>query len=350
MSSRILSLVIPVYNTQAYLRRCLDSVLLDELKGKLEVIAVNDGSTDGSLTILRDYQARFPTLLTLIDKENAGHGSAVNAGLKAASGRYFRVLDSDDWFDTPGFLRWMSLLPDCREDLVVTPYSQEYAWSGAEIRHDYPYLSHGHVYTMEEIDWREGMDYFCLASAAWRTQLLRDCGLELPEKCSYVDMEYNLRPIPYVNRIRFFDVPVYRYFLGRPEQSMDPARMRRQTPMHQRVLCRMISYYSEQSVCMSEEKRRYMLLMIWYMLHTHCRLLCVDSTDRRHAFREIRALDDWIRSCSPEVYALGRRIPYLQFSRALGYRNVLLLDRRVTGLLLELRQRLRRGRGAEALP
>ena len=350
MLRKSLSIVIPVYNTEAYLRRCLDSVLLEELADEMEVIVVNDGSTDGSLAILREYQARFPSLLTLIDKKNSGHGSAVNAGLNAAAGRYFRVLDSDDWLDTPGFLRWMARLTACREDLIVTPYSQEYAWSGAEIRHGYPYLVHDRVYTMDEIDWREGMDYFCLASAAWRTQLLRDCGMALPENCSYVDMEYNLRPIPYVKNFRFLDIPLYRYYFGRPEQSMDPRRMRRQTPMHQKVLCRLIEYYVSRSESLSGGKRRYMLLMIWYMLSTHCRLLCIESADRRYAFREIRALDAWIRSRSPELYAWGRRIPCLQFGRRLGFWNVLLLDRRISGLLPELRQRLLRGKGAKALP
>lgn len=349
MNEKLLSIVVPVYNTEAYLRRCLDSVLLDELADRLEIIAVNDGSTDGSLSILRKYQARYPEMFVLIDQENGGHGSAINAGLEVAAGRYFRVLDSDDWFDTPGFLRWMGLLSGCREDLIVTPYSQEYAWSGAEIRHDYPFLSHSRIYAMEEIDWQEGMDYFCLASAAWRTQLLRDSGMALPEKCSYVDMEYNLRPIPYVNSILFFNIPIYRYFLGRAEQSMDPVRMRRQAPMHQRVLCRLIEYYSERAESLSPGKRRYMLLMIWYMLHTHCRLLCIDCKDRLSAYREIRGLDAWIRSRSPEVYACGGNIPYLQFSRRLGYRNVL-LDRRATALLLELRQKLRRRKGAQALP
>ena len=343
---KTLSIVVPVYNTQAYLHRCLDSVLLEELADELEVIAVNDGSTDGSLPILRAYQERYPDMFVLIDKKNGGHGSAVNAGLQRASGRYFRVLDSDDWFDSPGFLRTMARLSACRDDLIVTPYSQEYTWNGTEIRHDYAYLEHDRVYTMEEIGWSEGMDYFCLASSAWRTQLLRDCGLKLPEKCSYVDMEYNLRPIPFVKSFRFLNIPVYRYFLGRPEQSMDPARMRRQTPMHQKVLCRLIDCYAETSDRLQPGTRRYMLLMIYYMLYTHCNLLCIESQNRHRAFREIRALDDWIRDRSPEVYAFGCRIPCLRISRRLGYRNVLLLDRRAARLLVQLHRR----KGAKALP
>ncbi len=350
MPSKTLSLVVPVYNTEQYLRRCLDSVLLEEISDELELIVVNDGSTDSSLAILREYQSLYPGVVVLIDKENGGHGSAVNAGLRAATGRYYRVLDSDDWFDTPGFLRLMARLPSCLEDLIVTPYSQEYTWNGTEIRYDYPYLDHNRVYTMEEIDWQEGMDYFTLASSTWRTQLLKDCGLQLPEKCSYVDMEYNLHPIPYVKSIRFLDFPVYRYFLGRPEQSMSHDVMLRQTPMHQKVLCRLIDDYAEHTESLSPGTRRYMLLMIYYMLYTHCNLLCVYNPNRRRAYRGVRELEAWIRGRAPEVYALGGRIPYLQLSRRLGYRNVLLLDRRAVHLLTELRHRLHRRRGAEQSP
>ncbi len=347
---KTLSLVVPVYNTEAYLRRCLDSVLLEEIADELELIAVNDGSTDGSLSILREYQARYQEMFILIDKENGGHGSAVNAGLQAAAGRYFRVLDSDDWFDTPGFLHYLSHLSGCQEDLVVTPYSQEYTWNGTEIRHDYAWLENDRAYTMEEIDWSEGMDYFCLASSTWRTELLRGSGLKLPEKCSYVDMEYNLWPIPLVKSFRFLNTPVYRYFLGRPEQSMDPALMQRQTPMHQTVLCRLIAYYAAQAESLGAGKSRYMRLMIYYMLYTHCHLLCIESGNRRRAYREIRTLDAWIRHTSPEIYALGESIPCLRFSRRLRYRNVLLLDRRASRLLAELRAKLRPGKGAKALP
>ena len=342
---KTLSLIIPVYNTESYLRRCLDSVVLEEFADELEIIAVNDGSTDGSLSILREYQERYPEMLMLIDKENGGHGSAVNTGLQAAAGRYFRVLDSDDWFDTPGFLRYMTRLSSCREDLIVTPYSQEYTWNGTEIRHDYAWLEHNKVYTMDEVDWNEEMDYFCLASSSWRTQLLRDSGLKLPEKCSYVDMEYNIWPIPFVKSFRFLNIPIYRYFLGRPDQSMDPALMQRQTPMHQMILCRLIAYYADHSERLSAGSRRYMLLMIYHMLHTHCRLLCLESQNRRRAYLEIRELDARIRSCSPEIYSLGERIPCLRVSRRLGYRNVLFLDRRASRLLAEIHS----GKGAAAL-
>ena len=348
-TAKTLSLTVPVYNTAAYLPRCLDSVLAEEVLDELELIVVNDGSTDRSAAIIRDYAARYPDTLRFIDKPNGGHGSAVNAGLQAASGRYFRVLDSDDWFDTPAFLRFMRQLRGCEEDLVVTPYTQEYAWDGVEIDHDYPYLRHGQRFSLDEIDWREGMDYFSLASSAWRTELLRSCGLRLYENCSYVDMQYNLFPIPFVKTLRFLDIPVYRYFLGRAEQSMAPGRMRRQLPMHERVLRSLISCYGSRADALSPGARRYMLLMIACMYRTHCQLLSGQSRSRTLAYRSLRELEAWVRCAAPEVYRSTAAIPYLCFSRRLGYLNVLLLSRRALSLLALLRQKLRRVRGEAAV-
>ena len=117
---KLLSIVIPTYNTEQYLRRCLDSVLTSEVLPELEVLVVNDGSKDRSPEIAREYEARYPDTVTLIDKENGGHGSTINEGLRAATGKYFRVLDSDDWFDTCNFVKFFAALHDCDEDVVIT--------------------------------------------------------------------------------------------------------------------------------------------------------------------------------------------------------------------------------------
>lgn len=346
MMEKLLTVVIPVWNTAAYLRRCLDSVLLRDAPEDLELIAVNDGSTDGSGQLLREAAARSGGKLKLIEKKNGGHGSAINAGLQAATGRYFRVLDSDDWFDTPGFLRYLEALRGCREDLIVTPYTQEYAENGTEVVCDYPFLIPDREIIASSIDWRDGMHYFTLASSTWRTRLLRECGLRLLENCSYVDMQYNLAPIPYLRSLRCLNIPVYRYFLGRPGQSMDAARMRRQTPMHQLVLVRLIDDYGALRGDLAPWQRQYTELVLCYMLHTHVELLCVRDGGCRRAFREIRSLDRELRQKAPELYELaGRRIPYLRFSRRLGFQNVRFFDARAVGLLTELNRRLAPKRG-----
>ncbi len=344
MTEKLLSIVVPVYNTEAYLRRCLDSVLLPE-RPELELILVNDGSTDASPRILREYRERAPGLFVLLEQENTGHGAAVMAGLRRASGRFFRVLDSDDWLDTPSLLRLLDRLPDCREDLVVTPYSREGARYGTEIDSSYPFLADGCAYAPDEIVWRDGMDYFTLASSTWRTSLLRRCGLDLPARCSYVDMIYNLRPIPLLTSFRFFDIPLYRYWIGRPGQSVDPAVMRRRVGMHERVLRLLAAYTEEQAATLGEGRLSYMLLVLGYMLRTHCQLLCGSRSMRR----SLRALDLWLRKEAPTVWRRSEALPCLRWSRRLGYWNAL-LDRRALSALAGWRRRLLARKGAEAAP
>jgi hypothetical protein len=150
-------------------------------------------------------------------------------------------------------------------------------------------------------------------------------------------MQYNLFPIPAVKTLRFLNEPVYRYFLGRKEQSVNPERMRRQIPMHDRVLRSLISCYESRAETLTPGTRRYMLLVIGYMVHTHCQLLSTGSRGRRRAYRALRAFDGWVRSAAPEVYRSTAALPYLRLSRRLGYLNVLLLSRRSLSLLSSLR-------------
>ena len=344
---KLLTVVVPVYNTAPWLRRCLDSVLVEAILDELELIAVDDGSTDGSAAILREYEARCPDAVRVIRQENAGHGSAVNAGLAAASGLWFRVLDSDDWFDTPAFLQLMRRLPSCREDLIVTPYSREHMDSGMSEVIDYPFLKPEARLSFESVEWREGMDYFCLASSTWRTDLLKRCGLRLLERCSYVDMQLALCPVPLIRDLRLIPAPVYRYAIGRVGQSVDPERMRAQAPMHQRVLSWLIGFYAAQRGRLSLGKGRYMRLVLYYMLHTHTQLLLFRVTDRRYARRALRDLDAQLRREAPELYDLAGRLPALRASRRFLYLD-LLLPTRTAALLSSVRRVFFRGRKVRA--
>ena len=112
---KILSIAIPVYNTEKYIKRCMDSILLKEIIDDIEIILVNDGSKDNSINIMNEYKDSYPQSVVVIDKENGGHGSTINAALTVASGKYFRVLDSDDWFDSIDFITFVKNLKNEKE-------------------------------------------------------------------------------------------------------------------------------------------------------------------------------------------------------------------------------------------
>ena len=127
MTSKLLSIIIPVYKVEAYINKCLDSLLVSpEWMEKLEVVIANDGTPENSAEMSREYVKRYPGTFRQIDKENGGHGSAWNVGLKEATGKYLRFLDSDDWFTNLD--RLMSDLQESDADVVFNPFIKEFAY------------------------------------------------------------------------------------------------------------------------------------------------------------------------------------------------------------------------------
>ena len=120
---KLLSLIIPTYNMEALLPRCLDSLLVPATLERLEVMVVNDGSRDGSLAVATGYKERFPQTVTVIDKPNGNYGSTINAALPVAQGKYVKVLDSDDWFDTAALVAFLDELESVEADMVVTHFT-----------------------------------------------------------------------------------------------------------------------------------------------------------------------------------------------------------------------------------
>ena len=332
---KLLTVVVPVYNTARYLPRCLRSVLVPEALERLEVILVNDGSTDNSVSILLRAARRHPGTVRLIDKENGGHGSAINEGLRAATGRYLRVLDSDDWFDTPAFLRYLDALGDCGEDLIVTPYTQEYTTANQRVFVRYENLTDGKCYSLGELELPGEMPYVPLAAATWDTALLRRCALRLSEHCSYVDMQYILFPIPWVRRVRFIDACVYRYFIGRAEQSMAPGRFLKNLPQHEQVLRSLLDFYAARRGQSDAAARAYIERVISLMVYTHTDILCRRLPGRLAAFRRCRAFDAYLKRTAPAVYRQTDAFAELRLGRRLGFLP-LLLGRGVLPRLLRL--------------
>ena len=119
---KILTISVAAYNSEGWLTRCLDSFVIDEVMDKLEVIIVNDGSTDGTHDIASEYCSRYPDVFRLIDKKNSGHGSTINTSLKAATGKYYKLVDSDDWVEKAGLIKLVHALEKTDADLVLNPF------------------------------------------------------------------------------------------------------------------------------------------------------------------------------------------------------------------------------------
>ena len=223
---KTISFAIPCYNSAAYMEKCVYSLL--PLGDDIEIILVNDGSTkDNTAEICDRLVEEHPDIIKAIHKENGGHGSAVNYGLDAAEGLYFKVVDSDDWLDVDSMNRVMVFLRKqlARRqavDLVITNYVYEKVYEGTHTS-----MRYTNVFpTEKEFGWQDvghfhSSQYLLMHSAIYRTQLLKDMNLRLPEHCFYVDNIFVYVPLPHVKTMYYFNEDVYRYFIGREDQSVN---------------------------------------------------------------------------------------------------------------------------------
>jgi glycosyltransferase involved in cell wall biosynthesis len=220
-----ITFVVPCYNSAEYMDHCIDSILRGQ--GDVEIIIVNDGSKDGTAAKADAWAERHPDTITVIHQENKGHGGAVMAGLKAATGVYFRVVDSDDWLDTVALNLMLSKLrhfiaSGSPVDLVISNYVFENAYAGSQnvVRYTGA-LPQNRIFTWHQIGFFRWEQNIMMHAATYRTQVLRDSGLDLPEHTFYVDNIFVYVPLPTVTTLYYLPVNLYRYFIGREDQSVN---------------------------------------------------------------------------------------------------------------------------------
>lgn len=108
---KLLTIVIPVYKVERYIRKCQDSLIVsDDLMGQLEVLVINDGTPDRSAEIAKEFEKKYPSVFRVIDKENGNYGSCINRGLKEARGKYIRICDGDDSYDSVALCKLLKIL------------------------------------------------------------------------------------------------------------------------------------------------------------------------------------------------------------------------------------------------
>ena len=257
---KALSVIIPCYNSSEYMTKSIDSCIRDD---NVEIIIVNDGSSDATAQIADDYQRRHPDIVKAIHQKNKGHGGAINAGLQAASGKYIKILDSDDWFDAESYDKLLSALAgfldgDC-PDMVICNYVYEKVGKKRKmtVRYSHSFPTE-RIFTWEDVKPFRIGHYMLMHSIIYRRELLRECNLVLPEHTFYVDNLFAYVPLAKVEKMYYVDVDLYRYFIGRDDQSVQESIMIKRINQQLRVNRMMIDAYSFSSL-QPIQKRRYMM-------------------------------------------------------------------------------------------
>ncbi|MEC0135544.1 glycosyltransferase family 2 protein [Paenibacillus macerans] len=300
---KLLSVVIPCYNSQDYMRYCIESLLPGG--ERVELLIVNDGSADRTGQIADEYASRYPGIVKAIHQENGGHGEAVNAGIRHAAGLYFKVVDSDDWVDVRAYLKILETLSALtgegkHVDMLVSNFV--YEKEGKKYRKIMKYddvLPEGRIFTWDDIQCFRKGQYMLMHSVMYRTQLLRDCRLELPQHTFYVDNLFVYTPLAHVKTLYYVNVDFYRYFIGREGQSVQESVMIRRIDQQIKVNKLMIDQVRLDMI-ENPNLRRYMFRHLEIVTVVSVILLIRSGTDEH--LKKKDELWDYIKNKDIKLY------------------------------------------------
>lgn len=220
----VLTIVVPAYQVEKYLEKCLHTLCMHRNAAKTEIIVVNDGSKDRTSEIAHAFEHRTGGIVRVIDKENGGHGSTINAGIRVAKGKYFRLIDGDDWVDSENLAKLVDILEKEESDLVLTKGCYEYVEQKLlQNIIDYPMLREGVQYHFEDLLYPNyGFKEYgpLLTTGSYKTDCLQKAGFQIAEKRPYVDMEFNAFAQRFVDTVVHYDLDIYRYLIGREGQTV----------------------------------------------------------------------------------------------------------------------------------
>lgn len=281
---KYISFAIPCYNSQDYMAHAIESILPGG--EDIEIIIVNDGSKDRTSEIAHEYMEKYPTIIKVVDKENGGHGDAVNSGLMHATGKYFKVVDSDDWVDEEALLKVLDTVKgfvkdESEVDMVIANYVYEKVGMTHKkvIRYD-NVLPENQIFKWEDMGHFRLDQYILMHSVIYRTEMLKLCQLELPKHTFYVDNIYVYYPLPHVRTLYYMNVDLYRYFIGREDQSVNEKVMISRIDQQLFVTKKMISMY-ELRLIGSKKLRKYMVNYLAIMM-TVSSILCIRSKKKEN--------------------------------------------------------------------
>lgn len=340
MKEKVLSIVIPAYNMEEYIAETLDSLICDEYMDDIEVLVIDDGSKDRTAEIAKKYEEKYPNTFKVVSKENGGHGSALNKGIEVASGKYYRPLDADDWFDTESLKVVVKELKNHDADMVLTNFVKvlekadkqikvrmQNVWNRREIdegkakpKAGRKVLIYGKVYDFEN-ELHDFSKQYLFHQITYRTSILRDNEIRFSEHVSYDDIEYDTLPMLYVKTVLPIDRYLYQYRLEREGQSVDSSVFARKHKDRRIVVEKTIKFCAENRDGFShnvyehlKEENRYRVIRqydIYFGLCKRSRLIK----------KEIIAFANTVKKADPQLYeeTMSRRVTLLFKSKGLLY-------------------------------
>lgn len=304
---KLLTVSIAAYNVEQYLEKCLSSLAREDFAGALEVLIIDDGSKDGTAAIAEKFQEQYPAIFRLIRKENGGHGSTINRGLAEATGKYFRVVDGDDWVNPDAMATLLEKLESLETDMVVDQRRTVHMVTGEEkpellpagtpLEQPSPFLNFASdVYC----------DYYNLHTVMIRTELLRKWGVCVQEGIFYVDYEFILKATSHCQTVCFLDLDLYRYLIGNSAQSVDYRNYVRRISHHRRMTEAVLAWAAGEHF--SGELASYVDQRLCRLINTHYNIAWIFNENRREGARQARDFRAFLKKEHPRfAKATARR-------------------------------------------
>lgn len=254
---KTLTIVVPSYNTEKYVEDCLPNMLDERFLHEIEILLIDDGSTDQTNVKLNEYEKKFPNSIRVISKENGGHGSVINRGIIEAKGKYFRVIDGDDTVIPDNMVKLIDVLKKNDVDLVFQPFVENYIKRGEQRISCLSDLKVRCIYHFDEV--AKTLKSIPMHSLNFKTDILKNNSIRVQEKCYYEDKEYMLYPVPHIKTIMYFDLPVYIYNIGVVGQSISPEKVVKNWKMLKIITKDLCEFYeNEVKKEISNPKRDYL--------------------------------------------------------------------------------------------
>ena len=286
---KLITFTVPCYNSAAYMDHCIETLL--PAGEEAEIILVDDGSKDDTGKIADAYAEKYPTIVRVIHQENGGHGEGVNQGIRNATGMYFKVVDSDDWLDDDALAKVMDVLraqaaAEKPVDLVMANYVYEHVEDNTTLTVRYTNVfPQNRLFNWTHVGRFRPDQNILMHSVMYRTEVLRKCGMVLPKHTFYVDNIFVYQPLPYVKSMYYMDLDLYRYFIGRADQSVNESIMVKRVDQQLRVTRHMIDCQDLDELKDQKRLHAYMVHYLSVMMAVSDIFLLLDGSDEAKAKR-----------------------------------------------------------------
>lgn len=318
---KLITFAVPSYNSENYMRHCIDTLLTGG--DEVEIIIVNDGSKDNTGAIADEYAAKYPDIVFPVHQENGGHGSGVNAGLVRAKGLYYKVVDSDDWLDEAALKTTLDTIRKHVEagdaaDLYICNFVYEHVSDGTSyVSHYRKKMPVGRFFGWDEVKPFTKWEMLLMHSLIYRTEALRESGINLPKHTFYVDNIFSYQPLPYMKKLYYIDVDLYRYFIGRSDQSVNIDNMTKRYEQQIRVMGLMTDAYTYDEIkAMDKGLKKYLFHALGAIMMNTIFFSSGGKDNKKERKQNLKALWKHIKEKDKKLY---RKLRYRSLPALVGW-------------------------------